>query len=318
MSPLRCAACRASVRRAGAVFCAACLAPHHVTCFVAGDRCAAAGCSERFVVRPGRVRQRVRPGLLALGLVAIAVAAALRSGSDAALSLDDEGATAVRLEREALRREVRAEAAELLAARVERARELLDEPRRLLDARLVAAPEVAGVLAGAAIEDARRVLAGEPELTAMDDAALALDREIEALFVEIVRLCEERQVEELIQRFARLRELMNEATGRPGYERRLERWNQRLSELGEGSLSFKLQVFISQGNQCLRHMADGIRADDYPRVEAVYAAALTVCAEMRLEEREVYHRNADALELRARTLVDRGRDVRRQLRQQQR
>lgn len=167
MSPLRCAACRASVRRAGAVFCAACLSPHHVTCFVAGDRCAAAGCGERLVVRPGRVRQRVRPGLLALGLVLVAAAAALRAGSDAALELDGARAEALELERATLRRGARAESDAIVAARVARARELLDEPRRLLDARRAAAPELAGILAGAAIEDARRVLAGEPELTAM-------------------------------------------------------------------------------------------------------------------------------------------------------
>lgn len=316
MSPLRCAACRASVRRAGAVFCAACLAPHHVTCFVAGDRCAAAGCSERFVVRPGRVRQRVRPGLLALGLVAIAAAAALRAGSDAALELDGARAEALALERATLRREARAESDAIVAARVARARELLDEPRRLLDARLGAAPELAGLLAGAAIEDARRVLAGEPELTAMDDAALALDREIEALFEEIVRLSDERQVEELVERFTRLRRLMNDAVGLPGYERRLHRWNLRLSGMGEVTLSIKLQVFISEGNRCLRLLADSVRAEDPPRTEAAYAAALTVCAEMRLEERDVYHRNTDALELRARALVDRGRELRRLLGQQ--
>lgn len=312
MSPLRCAACRATVR--GAVFCASCLTPHHTACFVASG-CAAAGCGERLVVRPARLRHQLRPGLLALGLVAIAAAAALRGGADTQASLDDEGVLAVQLEREALRREARAEADERFAARVARARELLDEPRRLLDTRLAAAPEVGGIHARSALEDARRALAGEPELTVLDDEALALERQVEALFEEIGALAEARQVEALVERFTRLRQLLNEAAGRPGYQRRLARWSQRLSGLGENTLSIELQVFISQGNQCLRLMADALRADDYPRIEAIYAAALTVCAEMRLEEREVFHRNADALELRARTLVDRGRDLRRELRQ---
>lgn len=308
MSPLRCAACRASVRRTGAVFCASCLAPHHTACFVAGG-CVAAGCGERLVVRPVRLRHQLRPGLLALGVVAIAAAAALRSGSDAALELDDARAVALQLERELIRREARAEAEELLEARVARARELLDESRRLLDARVGAAPELAGVLAGAAIEDARRVLAGEPELTAPDDVAMALDREVEASFVEVLAAAEERQVERLVGSFTRLRQLMSAAAEVPGLERRLEQWNERLSGLGEGHRSLALRTFIADGNRCLRLMADALRADDYPRVEAGYAAALTTCAHMRLDEREVYQRNAQALEVRARSLVDRSREL---------
>lgn len=307
MSPLRCAACRASVR--GAVFCASCLAPHHTSCFVARG-CAAAGCGARLVVRPVRLRHQLRPGLLALGVVVIAAAAALRSGSDAALELGDAGVAAVRLEREALRREARAEADAAFAARVARARARLDEPRRLLDARVGAAPELSGTLAAAAIEDARRILADEPELTRPDDVAMALDREIEATFVEVIALAEARDIERLIVSFTHLRRLMDAAAETPGLERRLAQWNERLDELGEGHRSYALQTFISDGNRCLRLMADAIRADDHRRVEAGYAAALTTCAHMRLDEREVFHRNSQALEVRARALVDRSRELR--------
>lgn len=49
---LRCAYCHASLLRDEASFCAACLAPHHVECWVEHGRCTAPGCSETRVVRP--------------------------------------------------------------------------------------------------------------------------------------------------------------------------------------------------------------------------------------------------------------------------
>jgi hypothetical protein len=93
--------------------------------------------------------------------------------------------------------------------------------------------------------------------------------------------------------------------------KKLEKWNQRLSELGEVQLSIKLQVYISEGNQHLRAMADAIRDDQYDAALDRFNQINDLCEQMRAEEREVFHRNAEALFLRGKALADRARRLKR-------
>lgn len=149
--------------------------------------------------------------------------------------------------------------------------------------------------------------------TGAEERMKLLEERIDSLFKEIVKLAEERQVEELIVKFTELRQVMNEfgASGTVEVRKKLEKWNQRLSELGEVQLSIKLQVYISEGNQHLRAMADAIRDDQYDAALDRFNQINDLCEQMRAEEREVFHRNAEALFLRGKALADRARRLKR-------
>lgn len=56
-----CTYCHGGLDRPEAVYCAACLAPHHDGCFADHGRCSAPGCAETQVVRPGAVRVVATP-----------------------------------------------------------------------------------------------------------------------------------------------------------------------------------------------------------------------------------------------------------------
>ncbi len=149
--------------------------------------------------------------------------------------------------------------------------------------------------------------------TGAEERMKLLEERIDSLFKEIVKLAEERQVEELIVKFTELRQVMNEfgSSGTVEVRKKLEKWNQRLSELGEVQLSIKLQVYISEGNQHLRAMADAIRDDQYDAALDRFNQINDLCEQMRAEEREVFHRNAEALFLRGKALADRARRLKR-------
>lgn len=75
---LRCTWCRESLGRDAAVFCAACLAGHHLECLVEHGECAAPGCGETRCVRPMRLRSprlSTRERALALVLACVTVGA---------------------------------------------------------------------------------------------------------------------------------------------------------------------------------------------------------------------------------------------------
>lgn len=140
-----------------------------------------------------------------------------------------------------------------------------------------------------------------------------LEKRIEELFRDILKLAEQRNVEELITKFTELRALMNEfgAAGTAEVRKKLERFNQRLQDLGEVRLSIQLQVYISEGNQYLRAMAEAIRADEYDQALEHFTRIEELCDQMRAEEREVFHRNAEALYLRGKANADRARRLKR-------
>ena len=159
------------------------------------------------------------------------------------------------------------------------------------------------------ISDIPEIVGPSPD----DPRQAELEERIENLFKEIVKLAEERQVEELIQKFTELRQIMNEfqGIGTAEVKKKLEKWGQRLQDLGEVQLSIKLQVFIAEGNQHLRAMADSIRTDQYDAALDHFAQIEALCVVMRNEEREVFQRNAEALYLRGKALADRAKRLKR-------
>lgn len=151
-------------------------------------------------------------------------------------------------------------------------------------------------------------------ITKVDDPRQAeLEERIENLFKEIDKLAEERQVEELIQKFTELRQIMNEygASGTAEVRKKLDKWNQQLESHGEVLQAIKLQIFIAEGNQHLKAMADAIRTDQYDAALDQFGLIEGLCEVMRNEEREVFQRNAEALYLRGKGLADRARRLKR-------
>jgi hypothetical protein len=69
---LACTFCHGALDRKEAVYCAACLAPHHQDCIETHGRCAATGCGETRSVAPRRVVTRTRSRLRWLAVVAVA------------------------------------------------------------------------------------------------------------------------------------------------------------------------------------------------------------------------------------------------------
>ncbi|RMG11435.1 MAG: hypothetical protein D6731_15555 [Planctomycetota bacterium] len=133
-----------------------------------------------------------------------------------------------------------------------------------------------------------------------------LEQRIEALFGEIERLAQDRQVEELIVKFTELRQIMNEY-GQEGSElvkKKQEKWAARLAAFGEVQLSIQLQIYINEGNQHLRAMAEAIRNEDYDGALERFERIKELKEQMYNEEREVFHRNAEALFVRGKALRD--------------
>lgn len=152
-----------------------------------------------------------------------------------------------------------------------------------------------------------------PGVTPDDQKMKDLEERIEGLFREIKKLSEERQVEELITKFTELRAVMNEygSSGTTEVRKKLDKWNQQMSEHGEVVLSIKLQVYITEGNQHLKAMADAIRDDQFDVALDRFNQINDLCETMRGEEREVFKRNAEALFLRGKALADRARRLKR-------
>lgn len=135
---------------------------------------------------------------------------------------------------------------------------------------------------------------------------LELEGRVDDLLKRVVSLAEQRQVEELIVTFTELRQLMSEGPLATEVVRAmLKKWHMRLRDLGEVQLSISLQLHVSEGNQLLRGMADAIRDERHADAAALFERLQDKAEEMRAEEREVFHRNAEALYLRGRALADR-------------
>ena len=140
-----------------------------------------------------------------------------------------------------------------------------------------------------------------------------LERRIEGLFRDIEKLASQRQVEELIGKFTELRQIMTQhgASGSDMVKKKLERWNERLAQYAEVLHSIQLQIYINEGNQHLRAMAEAIKRDEYDVALERFEQIKELKDQMYAEEREVFQRNAQALFLRGKSLADRATRLKR-------
>jgi len=113
-------------------------------------------------------------------------------------------------------------------------------------------------------------------------------------------------VEELVQKFTELRVLLSERGTAPGW-RALARWEQRLEKVGEVLLSVRLQLRIGDGNRVLRGMGQALREERPQAALELWPELETVVEGFRAEEREVFHRNAEAVFLRGQALRDKAK-----------
>jgi type II secretory pathway component GspD/PulD (secretin) len=140
-----------------------------------------------------------------------------------------------------------------------------------------------------------------------DATRLDVEARIEELFVAIQAQAEAGEVEELIETFHALRSAMS-AYGEHGgqaAQAKLEAWSERLARFDEVGLSIQLQIFINEGNLHLRAMAQSLADEDYDLMLEHHTELQRIVTEMRAQEREVFHRNAAALEVRGQALRDR-------------
>lgn len=121
----------------------------------------------------------------------------------------------------------------------------------------------------------------------------------------ILALAERRRdVERLADEFGVLRGLLHRAAEHRELASRVSEWNLKLADLGcGGDRGIKLQSFVNTGNQALRQLAEALRRRDLAGAEVAHAWVEEIAAEMQGGEREVYHRNADALARRGRQLL---------------
>lgn len=134
-----------------------------------------------------------------------------------------------------------------------------------------------------------------------------LEKRVDELFSEIAQLAEERNVEELIGKFTDLRQIMAEygQDGSDAVKKKMAKWQKQLAAFGEVQLSIQLQIYINEGNQHLRAMAEAIKKDEYDKALESFEKIKELKDQMYAEERDVFHRNADALFLRGKSLADR-------------
>jgi hypothetical protein len=128
-----------------------------------------------------------------------------------------------------------------------------------------------------------------------------LERELEAQ-IEHVRWLARRPQDEPVAResaeaWRRLHDLFERAEHVPWLRPRIQEWRERSGE--EWAVGPRLQLLIGRGNAGLRALKAAIQRKDWTAAEEAFDALERVRCEMRLEDREVFHRNARALHGRA-------------------
>jgi len=141
---------------------------------------------------------------------------------------------------------------------------------------------------------------------------------LEDLFERIVALAERREVERIHEEVDGLEARLRAYAGTSSSpERRAAKLSELLGqldgelggELGELALAIRLQVFITRGNTLLQGIQAAIRDERYADASALSGEVAELVAEMEAEEREVFHRNAEALRVRAVDLSERAAEL---------
>jgi hypothetical protein len=140
-----------------------------------------------------------------------------------------------------------------------------------------------------------------------------LDAQVEAIFVDLEKLAKEQKIEDLVPKFSELNQIMSERkrAGREAVGRKLEQWHKRLEEWKEIELAVALQVDLQEGNEHLRSMILARQRERWDDAEEAFRAVIDLAKRMRHREREEFHRNADAIVIRAKELVDEARKLKR-------
>jgi hypothetical protein len=145
---------------------------------------------------------------------------------------------------------------------------------------------------------------GGPAMTAREIATL--EAKIDALFVEIEKLIRDKEIDKLAPLFQDLNNIMTEYR-KIGVEKvaaNLKKWEKKLDEWKEVRLAIQLQIYINRGNECLRTMLKAKQNEKFDEVFEQFNEVKSIVEQMRHEEREEFHRNADALLVRAKGLND--------------
>lgn len=134
----------------------------------------------------------------------------------------------------------------------------------------------------------------------------SLEAKIDGLFNDIEKLIRDKEIDKLAPLFQDLNNIMTEYK-KIGVEKvalNLKKWEKKLDEWKEVRLAIQLQIYINRGNECLRTMLKAKQAEKFDDVFEQFAEVKQLVEQMRHEEREEFHRNADAIYIRAKGLND--------------
>ncbi len=154
------------------------------------------------------------------------------------------------------------------------------------------------------VNQAGKLEQGGLAMTAREIATL--EAKIDALFVEIEKLIRDKEIDKLAPLFQDLNNIMTEYR-KIGVEKvaaNLKKWEKKLDEWKEVRLAIQLQIYINRGNECLRTMLKAKQNEKFDEVFEQFNEVKAIVEQMRHEEREEFHRNADALLVRAKGLND--------------
>src|SRR5581483_4766971 len=129
---------------------------------------------------------------------------------------------------------------------------------------------------------------------------------IDDLFAEIEKYINAKEIDKLQPLFQDLNSIMSEyrKIGIDRVAQNLKKWEKKLDEWREVRLAIQLQIYITKGNECLRAMLKAKQAEKFDEVFEQFNEVKAIVEQMRHEERDEFHRNADALFVRAKGLND--------------
>lgn len=158
---------------------------------------------------------------------------------------------------------------------------------------------------------APRATAEEPTVAAPDpaqvEAALTRIAALKGLPMEqIVERIREPELVQDMQLVLEAQDALRQQPDSPQATRDLGALTYRLSDLGDLTHALELQVRITQGNERLRAMSEAVRAERWDALRREGARVDRLVETMRGHEREVFHRNAEALRERAAALLEKG------------
>jgi hypothetical protein len=133
-----------------------------------------------------------------------------------------------------------------------------------------------------------------------------LEGKIDALFQQIESLIKDKEIDKLAPLFIELNAIMTDykKIGLEKVQLKLKQWEKKLDEWKEVRLAIQLQIYINEGNDYLRAMVKAKQVEKFEDIFENFAQIKGLVEKMRHEEREEFHRNADAILARGKLLND--------------